>query len=107
MEDDAADELDVEVAHADGAAAGLANDGEGLGEGLVEDVLFGCDAGLGIVHVGESDGGDGGWSWKGGGGFRWEGWHRSEKIKRLSLTGRGREGGQKKISIDRSPTLLY
>ena len=36
VEDHAADELDVEVAHADGALAGLADDGEGLGEDGVE-----------------------------------------------------------------------
>ena len=36
MEDDAADELDVEVPHVQHAAAGLANDGEGFGEQVVE-----------------------------------------------------------------------
>ncbi len=41
VEDHAADELDVEVAHADGAAAGLANDGEGFGHEGVEGGLFG------------------------------------------------------------------
>ena len=35
VEDDAADELDVEVAHADAAARGLADDGEGLGQNVV------------------------------------------------------------------------
>jgi len=41
VEDDAADELDVEVAHADGALAGFANDGEGFGKDGVECGLFG------------------------------------------------------------------
>ncbi len=41
VEDHAADELDIEVAHADGAAAGLADDGEGLGQDLVQGGLFG------------------------------------------------------------------
>ena len=41
VEDHAADHLDVEVAHADDAAAGLADDGEGLGEEVVERGLFG------------------------------------------------------------------
>ena len=46
VEGHAADHLDVEVAHADDAAAGFANDGEGLGEELVEDGFFGGDARL-------------------------------------------------------------
>ena len=41
VEDHAADELDVEVAHADGAAAGLAHDGEGLGQDIGEGGFFG------------------------------------------------------------------
>ena len=41
VEDDAADQLDVEVAHLDGALAGLADDGEGFGEDVVEGGLFG------------------------------------------------------------------
>ena len=44
VEDDAADQLDVEVTHLDGALAGFADDGEGLGEDVVEGGLFGGDA---------------------------------------------------------------
>ena len=60
VEDHAADELDIEVAHADGAAAGLADDGECLGEEVVEGILFGgvdgflvvlVDAGAGVVDA--------------------------------------------------------
>ena len=40
VEDDAADHLDVEVAHAYGAFAGFANDGEGLGQDGVEGLSF-------------------------------------------------------------------
>jgi hypothetical protein len=36
MEDDPADELDVEVAHPGRAPGGLADDGEGLGQDVVE-----------------------------------------------------------------------
>ncbi len=36
MQDDPADQLHVEVAHADGAAGGLAHGGEGLGQYIVE-----------------------------------------------------------------------
>ena len=36
MQHDAADELDVEVAHADAAAAGLAHGGEGVGQQVVQ-----------------------------------------------------------------------
>ena len=50
VQDDAADELDVEVAHADGALAGLTDDGEGLGQDGVERLLFGgVDARLEVV----------------------------------------------------------
>ncbi len=41
VEDHAADELDVEVTHVDGAAGGFANDGEGLGHEVVEGGFFG------------------------------------------------------------------
>ncbi len=41
VEDDAADQLDVEVAHADDAAAGFADDGEGFGQEVVEGGFFG------------------------------------------------------------------
>ena len=41
VEDHAADHLDVEVAHADGARAGFADDGEGFGKDVVERGLFG------------------------------------------------------------------
>ena len=41
VEDHPADHLDVEVAHADGAAAGLANDGEGLWKERVQSFFFG------------------------------------------------------------------
>ncbi len=44
VKDDAADELDVEVAHLDGALAGFADDGEGFGEDVVEGGFFGGDA---------------------------------------------------------------
>ncbi len=44
MEDDAADELHVEVTHLHGAFAGFADDGEGLGHDGVEGGLFGGDA---------------------------------------------------------------
>ena len=43
VEDDAADQLDVEVAHPDGAFAGFADDGEGLGQDGVEGGFFGGD----------------------------------------------------------------
>ena len=49
VEDDAADELDVEVTHVDGAAAGFADYGEGLGKDGVEGGLFG-----GVALVPES-----------------------------------------------------
>ncbi len=51
MKDDAADELDVEVAHLDGALAGFADDGEGFGEDVVEGGLFGGDALVGIFNA--------------------------------------------------------
>jgi hypothetical protein len=51
VEDHAADELDIEVAHVDDALAGLADEGEGLGEEFVEDVFFGGDD---LVFVGEA-----------------------------------------------------
>jgi hypothetical protein len=41
MKDDAADELDVEVAHLDSALAGFPDYGEGFGEDVVEGGLFG------------------------------------------------------------------
>ena len=44
VEDHAADQLDVEVAHLDGALAGFADDGEGFGEDVVEGGFFGGDA---------------------------------------------------------------
>ena len=50
VEDDAADHLDVEVAHLDGALAGFADDGEGFGEDGVEGGLFGGDALVGIFE---------------------------------------------------------
>ncbi len=43
VKDHAADHLDVEVTHADGSDAGLADDGEGLWEEIVERALFGGD----------------------------------------------------------------
>ena len=48
VEDGAADELDVKVAHADGAAAGLADDGEGFGHEGVEGGLFSGLEGFGV-----------------------------------------------------------
>ena len=56
VEDDATDELNVEVAHADGALAGFADDGEGFGEDVVEGDLFGGDALVGILYVGDGVG---------------------------------------------------
>jgi len=44
MEDDAADHLNVEVAHANGAFASFADDGEGFRQDGVECFLFGGDA---------------------------------------------------------------
>jgi len=44
VEDDAADHLNVEVAHLDGALAGFTDDGEGFGQDVVEGGLFGGDA---------------------------------------------------------------
>ncbi len=41
VQDDAADHLDVEVAHLHGALAGFADDGEGLGQDVVEGGFFG------------------------------------------------------------------
>lgn len=51
MKDHATDELNVEVTHSDGALAGLANNGEGLGQDGVEGLLFGGDALLFIFGV--------------------------------------------------------
>ena len=51
VEDHAADQLDVEVAHVDDALAGLADDGEGFGEEFVERGLFGGDD---LVFVGQA-----------------------------------------------------
>ena len=62
VEDHAADELHIEVAHADGALAGLADDGEGLGEDVVEGGLFGGVDGVAVflgAVVGRILGGDG------------------------------------------------
>ena len=47
----AADQLHVEVAHLHGAPAGLADDGEGLGQDLVEGCVFG---GPDLIGVGDS-----------------------------------------------------
>ena len=67
VEDGSADELDVEVAHADNAAAGLADNGEGLrhegvqrgllGGGEFLGVLFGVDAVGGFCEAGAELGG--------------------------------------------------
>ena len=43
VQNDAADQLDVEVAHVDDAPAGLAHDGKGLGQHVVERLLLGSD----------------------------------------------------------------
>ena len=51
VQDHAADELHVEVAHLDGAPAGLADDGEGFGQDLVEGGALG---GLDFVGVGDA-----------------------------------------------------
>ena len=61
VEDHAADELDIEVAHLHGAQAGLADDGEGLGKDLFEGGLLGGAGALGGVFFGGIDvfGGDG------------------------------------------------
>ncbi len=53
MEDHAADHLYVEVAHADDAAAGFADDGEGFGKEIVEDGLFGGSDLFGIGEIAE------------------------------------------------------
>ena len=53
VEDHAADHLDVEVAHADDADAGLADDGEGFGEKVVEDGFFGGGDFFGVGEVAE------------------------------------------------------
>ena len=71
MEDDAADELDVEVTHMEEAAAGFADDGEGFGEEVLEGGALGeafaeFDGFGGEVDIGEGgqvglevvDGGD-------------------------------------------------
>src|SRR6185437_13219635 len=59
VENHAADELDVEVAHLDGAPAGLADYGEGFGQNFVEGGAFGL---IEIVGVGNAlhAGGDAG-----------------------------------------------
>ena len=67
VEGHAADHLDVEVAHADDAAAGLANDGEGFGEELVEDGFFGGDTGF-VVRNAFDCSGDAGAKFSGLGG---------------------------------------
>ena len=51
VEDGAADHLDVEVAHADDAHAGFADDGKGFGQQIVERGFFG---GLDLIGVGEA-----------------------------------------------------
>ena len=48
MQDHAADELHVEVAHLHGAPAGFADDGEGLGQDLIECGALGSFDFLGI-----------------------------------------------------------
>ena len=48
VEDHAANHLDIEVAHADNAAAGFADDSEGFGEEFVEDGFFGGDEVVGV-----------------------------------------------------------
>ena len=58
MQNDAADELDVEVPHVEDAAAGLAADGEGFDQQVVErlavgDALLEFDGFLGEFGVGE------------------------------------------------------
>ncbi len=67
VEDHAADHLDVEVAHADDAAAGFADYGEGFGEDVVERGFFGVDAGFVVGDAFES-GGDAGAEFGGLGG---------------------------------------
>src|SRR6185437_11899001 len=59
VKDHAADHLDVEVTHADGADAGFADDGEGFGKDLVECALF---SGSDVFGVGDAfdRGGDAG-----------------------------------------------
>ena len=59
MEDHAADQLHVEVAHADGALAGFADDGEGFGQNLVQYGLFFRDPFFGVVDAFQA-GGDAG-----------------------------------------------
>jgi hypothetical protein len=56
VKDDAADELDVEVTHLDGALAGFADDGEGFREDGVEGGLFGGDSLVGVVDPFEGSG---------------------------------------------------
>jgi len=63
----ATDHLDVEVAHADDAAAGFADYGEGFGEDVVEDLFFGGDTLVGVGDVFEG-GGDAGAEFDGLGG---------------------------------------
>ena len=67
VEGHAADHLDVEVAHADDAAAGFADDGEGFGEEVVEDGFFGGDEGVGVGNT-FGGGGDAGAEFDGFGG---------------------------------------
>ncbi len=61
VEDHAADELNIEVAHLHGTQASLADDGEGLGKDLFERGLLGGAGALGGVFLGGIDvfGGDG------------------------------------------------
>ncbi len=72
VEGHASDHLDVEVAHADDAAAGLADDGVGLGEEVVEGCFFGGDEGFGVgdsrLLLCEACGGDAGAEFGGLGG---------------------------------------
>ncbi len=51
VEDHATDHLDVEVTHADDAAAGFANYSEGFGEDVVEDRFFSGDTLVGVGDV--------------------------------------------------------
>ncbi len=56
VEDDTADHLHVEVTHLDGAFAGFADNGKGFGQDVVEGLLFGGDALVGVRDAFEGGG---------------------------------------------------
>jgi hypothetical protein len=90
VKDHAADHLNVEVTHADGADTGFAHDGEGLGEDFVERALF---SGGDLVGVGKTFdcGGDAGAEFGGLGGKLLVGELFERGLVRVDLLERGEQ----------------